>query len=196
MTHHHGGHRRSGGGRGYFGPVYVGVPDCDPFYDPYCRVYAASVGAEFGCTTEESVAKFAGDILPTFVTPTDAQNYIRETDASWIRLAADVANSQVSDQVKESWNQDLAGWTQFRDKNLTDVGWLNTKAVMDQTDRWLLKAGQWKDTLSKAGVTVIGPSPLQPDQGDPNKKSPLTPYLIGGGIAATLLIGVSLITRK
>jgi hypothetical protein len=107
-----------------------------------------------------------GDILPTFVTPADAKRYIRETDAQWDRTDADIlASTQVDSAFKSSWATDLEGWRRFRDDAVTSVGWLNTKATMEQTDRWAAKLTAWRKALTDAGGKLVGPGPLAPGQG-------------------------------
>jgi hypothetical protein len=107
-----------------------------------------------------------GDILPTFVTPDDAKRYVRETDAQWERTDTDVqASTQADAAFKASWATDLEGWRRFRDDAIQSVGWLNTKATMEQTDRWAQKLTDWRKSLSDAGGKLTGPGPVAPGQG-------------------------------
>jgi len=106
-----------------------------------------------------------GDILPTFVTPDDAKRYVRETDAQWDRTDTDVQASQADAAFKASWATDLEGWRRFRDDAIRSVGWLNTKATMEQTDRWAQKLTDWRKSLSDAGGKLTGPGPIAPGQG-------------------------------
>jgi hypothetical protein len=107
-----------------------------------------------------------GDILPTFVTPADAKRYIRETDAQWDRTDSDIQASAAVDMAfKGSWATDLEGWRRFRDDAVNSVGWLNTKATMEQTDRWAAKLTAWRKALTDAGGKLVGPGPLAPGQG-------------------------------
>jgi hypothetical protein len=110
-------------------------------------------------------AAATGDILPTFVTPDDARRYIRETDAQWERIDSDLRASQLDDAFKRSWAADLEGWRRFRDDAIRSVGWLNTKATMEQTDRWASKLVAWRKAITDAGAKVTGPGPLAPGQG-------------------------------
>lgn len=113
-----------------------------------------------------SGAEMAGDILPTFVTPDDAKRYIREVDGEWERLDADMqASPQMDAPLKGSWAMDLEGWRRFREDAINSVGWLNTKATMEQTDRWASKLAAWRKTLVDAGGKATGPGPLVPGQG-------------------------------
>ena len=106
------------------------------------------------------------DILPTFVTPDDARRYIRETDAQWERTDADIqAAAQVDPAFKQSWATDLESWRRFRDDAINTVGWLNTKATMQQTDRWGTKLVGWRKALLDAGGKLTGPGPVAPGQG-------------------------------
>jgi hypothetical protein len=107
-----------------------------------------------------------GDILPTFVTPDDARRYIRETDAQWERTDSDLrASTQVDAAFRASWATDLEGWRRFRDDAINSVGWLNTKATMEQTDRWASKLTGWRKALTDAGGKLTGPGPVPPGQG-------------------------------
>jgi len=116
--------------------------------------------------TDHSDAAATGDILPTFVTPADAKRYIRETDAQWDRTDSDIqASAAVDTAFKASWATDLEGWRRFRDDAVNSVGWLNTKATMEQTDRWAAKLTAWRKALTDAGGKLVGPGPLAPGQG-------------------------------
>lgn len=107
-----------------------------------------------------------GDILPTFVTPDDAKRYVRETDAQWDRSDTDMqASTQADAAFKASWATDLEGWRRFRDDAIRSVGWLNTKATMEQTDRWAQKLTDWRKSLSDIGGKLTGPGPIPPGQG-------------------------------
>jgi hypothetical protein len=123
------------------------------------------IGAEFVAQDEVGAAA-TGDILPTFVTPADAKRYIRETDAQWDRTDSDIqASAAVDTAFKGSWATDLEGWRRFRDDAVNSVGWLNTKATMEQTDRWAAKLTAWRKSLTDAGGKLVGPGPLAPGQG-------------------------------
>jgi hypothetical protein len=108
-----------------------------------------------------------GDLLPTFVTPDDARRYVNETDAEFERLDQAIQTSQVSAPFKQSWVIDRDAWRKFRDDALKNVGWFNTKATMDQTDRWKKKASDWHDAFTKEGGQTVGPAPAPPAQGLP-----------------------------
>jgi hypothetical protein len=117
-------------------------------------------------TAEPVALAAAGDILPTFVTPSDAKRYIGETDGQWERTDSDIqASTQVDASFKASWAIDLEGWRRFRDDALNSVGWLNTKATMEQTDRWSAKLTSWRKSLADAGGKLVGPGPVAPGQG-------------------------------
>jgi hypothetical protein len=115
--------------------------------------------------TRDEMAASSGDLLPTFVTPDDARRYIRETDSEWERINADVQASSIEASLKQSWATDLEGWRRFRDDAINSVGWLNTKATMEQTDRWASKLVAWRKTIADAGGKVTGPGPITPGQG-------------------------------
>jgi hypothetical protein len=108
-----------------------------------------------------------GDILPTFVTPDDARRYVNETDAEYERLDRAIQVSQASASFKDSWGVDRDAWRKFRDDALKNVGWFNTKATMDQTDRWKKKVSDWHDSFTKQGGRSEGPAPAPPAQGLP-----------------------------
>lgn len=127
-----------------------------------------------------------GDWLPTFVTPEDARNYILETDATWFRLAADVDNTPLADNVRASWQTDYVAWQKFRDENTANVGWLNTKATMEATDRWLMKINQWAEYIKASGAKLSGPAPLAAGQGDPTVDKLAGLKMAGIGAAAAV----------
>jgi hypothetical protein len=123
------------------------------------------IGIAGDAPDELGTSAVTGDILPTFVTPDDARRYIRETDAQWDRIDSDMQASQVDAALKQSWATELEAWRRFRDDAIRTVGWLNTKATMEQTDRWASKLTAWRKAITDAGGKVTGPGPLVPGQG-------------------------------
>lgn len=124
-----------------------------------------------------------GDILPTFVTPTDARNYINETDANYKALNSDVVPSIVDQGFKDSWATQFASWGIFKQQN-EDVGWLNTKAVMDQTDRWAANLLLWRKGFTDRGGKPSSPAPIAPGQGVETQPTELAPWIKTLGILA------------
>jgi hypothetical protein len=118
-----------------------------------------------GENAEPSQTAVTGDLLPTFVTPDDARRYVRETDSEWERIDADVQTSGIDAGLKRSWATDLEAWRRFRDDAINRVGWLNTKATMEQTDRWASKLVAWRKAIADAGGKITGPGPVTPGQG-------------------------------
>ncbi len=118
-----------------------------------------------GDLAEPAQNAVTGDILPTFVTPDDARRYVRETDSEWERIDVDVQTSAIDAALKRSWVTDLEAWRRFRDDAINRVGWLNTKATMEQTDRWASKLVAWRKAIADAGGKITGPGPVTPGQG-------------------------------
>ena len=112
----------------------------------------------------------AGDLIPTFVTPEDARRYIDEVDAGYARLDSAVLASTVSSDFKTSWGIQLASWKAFALSAKPTVGWLNTTAVMEQTDRFNDQLKNWYSGFQVVGGKPSGPPPTPPGQGipDPN----------------------------
>jgi hypothetical protein len=110
----------------------------------------------------------AGDILPTFVTPEDARRYIDEVDAAYARLDSAILASTVPADFKTSWGIQLAAWKAFALSAKPSVGWINTTAVMEQTDRFNEQLKNWYAGFQAVGGKTPGPPPLPPGQGVPN----------------------------
>lgn len=181
-------HRRGPSGRrfrrGGFAPVFVDVYDgiCDD--DRVCPL-------DTPATLDDAMG--AGDILPTFVTPNDARAYIDQTNAGYESLNGSVTASQVPDAFKSQWGQQLANWRAFASSAKASVGWLNTTAVMQQTDRWAQDLKNWDAQFQAAGGKDIGPPPLSPGQGTPNPSSgnvfhDVTWLLVAGGVLAAIIV--------
>lgn len=141
-----------------------------------------------------------GGILPTVVTPDDARAYIEEVAAEWESLANDVTRSNVDDQTKTAFVQDLVGWRAFRVSALANVGFFNTKATMDQTDRWAAKVGPWRTSIIAAGGKVSGPAPTKPGQGvdDPATSTALKlgVALVAGALVVAGIFGVGYVASN
>jgi hypothetical protein len=139
----------------------------------------------------------AGDILPTFVSPDDAKRYMSEIDTGYAQLDAAIQGYvNTPTDFKVSWTLQLATWKGFYGTATASVGWLNTTAVMQQTDRYAAQLKTWRDQFIAIGGTPTGPAPLPPGQGVPGaglQPSDLTtPLLIVGGIAALIILGPTL----
>jgi hypothetical protein len=129
--------------------------------------------------------------LPTMVTPEDARRYIDETDAAWKRTDQDVERSGVDDSFRVSFATDLAGWMTFAAGARASVGWLNTKAVMDQTDRWVEKLDGWRRSLRGVGGATTGPDLSPAGQGVLARMSSGEKWFVGVslGVAAIAAAG-------
>jgi hypothetical protein len=132
----------------------------------------------------------AGDLLPTFVTADDARRYIDETDTGYSRLNTAIATSSASPDFKAAWAIQLAGWTTFATGARATVGFLNAKAVMDQTDRWAAQLQDWSAAFAKAGGMAPGPAPPSPGQGTgkPTSLGDLTGLIVAAGVVAAIVI--------
>jgi hypothetical protein len=115
----------------------------------------------------------ASGVLPTFVTPDDARRYIDEVDAGYARLDTAIQASVVApSDFKISWGIQLATWKAFAISGKATVGWLNTTAVMDQTDRFNDQLKNWFTGFTAVGGTAPGPPPSAPGQGVPGTTNP------------------------
>ncbi len=185
---HHGSHGRRFG-RGRTTTMVMGTPyeetvllDCVRDIDGLC-VYSNAVDFES-----------AGDILPTFVTPEDARHYIDETDSGYARLDSAILASTVADDFKVSWGIQLATWKAFALSAKPSVGWLNTTAVMQQTDRFNEQLKNWFAGFQAVGGKPPGPPPITPGQGVPDPHPTTigdvtTLALVLGGVAALVIFG-------
>jgi hypothetical protein len=136
----------------------------------------------------------AGDILPTFVTPDDARRYIDEVDAAYARLDSAILPSAAPIDFKSSWGIQLASWKAFALTAKPTVGWLNTTAVMQQTDRFNEQLKNWFGAFQAVGGKPPGPPPIPPGQGIPDPNPPnvgniTTLALVIGGVAALVIFG-------
>jgi hypothetical protein len=133
----------------------------------------------------------AGDILPTFVTPEDAKKYIDEVDSGYSRLDTGISSAtNLTQDFKASWGIQLTTWKAFAVASKASVGWLNTKAVMDQTDRFNDQLKNWFTEFTKAGGSGVGPMPTTPGQGIPGttQVSDVTKLVIAGSVLAGILL--------
>lgn len=131
---------------------------------------------------------------PTFVTPDDARRYIDEVDSGYARLDSAVLASNVADDFKVSWGIQLATWKAFALTAKPTVGWLNTTAVMEQTDRFQEQLKNWFAGFQAVGGKPAGPAPGNPGQGipDPNPTTlgdVTTLALVLGGLAGLVIFG-------
>jgi hypothetical protein len=134
----------------------------------------------------------AGDIFPTFVTPDDARRYIDEVDAGYRRLDTAIQGSNATDATwKTSWSIQLGTWTAFALPAKSSVGWLNTTAVMQQTDRFNDQLKNWYANFQSLGGAPSGPPPVGPGQGVPgttNTTADLTKLVTAVGITAAVIL--------
>lgn len=133
----------------------------------------------------------AGDLFPTIVSPDDARRYIDETDTAYDRLNTSILASTVAPpEFKASWTLQYGGWKTFAAGAKASVGILNTKAVMDQTDRWATQIADWHGAFKKIGGTPAGPSPMAPGQGtsSPKPLGELTGLIVAAGVVAAIVI--------
>lgn len=133
----------------------------------------------------------AGDLLPTFVTPSDARAYIDETDANYTRVNATIAgSSSAPPEFKISWGIQFASWKGFAGTSRAGVGWLDTKAVMDQTDRYAAELANWRAAFLQAGGHDLAPSPIGAGQGTskPLALGDITHLIVAGGALVTILV--------
>lgn len=180
--HAHGGHHRgSGGGRRGHGQnvVYLDVvPDA---------VYCDGSIINGICIPDRE----ASGVLPTFVTPDDARRYIDEVDAGYRRLDTAIAGSQAPADFKVSWGIQMGAWTAFALPAKASVGWLNTTAVMDQTDRFNDQLKNWFAGFASVGGTPPGPPPSPPGQGIPgtsNTTADLTKLVTAVAVAGAMIL--------
>jgi len=220
--HHHGGHggrRFSRGPRYGYSPVsfeetvFLDTPDTLDvlFVPPPWEPEAKSPGAgmtffendddSFLLTKEENrMAPHrdeAGDILPTFVSPDDAKRYMSEIDSSYSQLDNAIQNYvNTPTDFKVSWGIQIATWKAFFGASMAGVGWLNTTAVMQQTDRYAEQLKNWRGQFIAIGGNPPSPAPLPPGQGIPGAGPQVSdftkPLLIVGGIAALIIFGPTL----
>ncbi len=131
----------------------------------------------------------AGDLLPTFVTPDDAKRYLDQVNTGFVQLDVAVLASSVAMTFKSGWALEVAGWKAFYTGAIATLGWLNTKAVMDQADRYAQELIDWRKSFAAAGGNPPGPDPLPPGQGVPSGTSPsdFTKLAIAIGAAAAIV---------
>lgn len=209
MPHHH--HRR-GGGRRYGGPAYYGgtdvifdtpdqldvlvVPEEDVLRLRRLRSQVGDLNEVPPDDVYVPKGSQAGDILPTFVTPADAAAYLGQVDTGYTQLNAAVLASTVVDSFKIGWALQIAGWKAFYTGALPSIGWLNTKAVMDQADRYQKELIEWRRSFAASGGNPPGPDPLPPGQGTGSgapSASDLTKLVLAvSAVAALVILGPAL----
>lgn len=209
--HAHGGHHRGyGGGRRSHGHdvVYLDVvPDavyCDgSIVNGICIPDREASGSLFegvrgGASRLPRAARVrapeASGVLPTFVTPDDARRYIDEVDSGYRRLDTAIAASVAAPaDFKVSWGIQMTTWTAFSIPAKATVGWLNTTAVMDQTDRFNEQLKNWFAGFQAVGGSPPGPPPTTPGQGVPgttNTTADMTKLVTAVGITAAMILVV------
>lgn len=203
--HHHrgGGRHRHGGPLSVVRPVVyeeavmLDTPDqVDVLFIPPTDEPEAKV-KQAGMTFYEN-DRDAGDILPTFVTPDDAKRYLTEVDGGYNRLDSAVQMSvAIPNDFKISWGIQLATWKAFFGSSMASVGWLNTTAVMQQTDRFQAQLGDWTKSFVAAGGIAPGPAPMPPGQGVPGSGNPTSDIVktvaAVGAVAALIIFGPALV---
>lgn len=141
-----------------------------------------------------------GDMLPTFVTPDDAKRYMDEVGTDHKLLNNDITQSSVRQLFKDDWALYLHDWQSFYTKAYPDVGWLNTKATMEETDRYSSWVAGWRKAFAAEGGKVGSPGPPNAGQGIPEGPEPAwlgtvkTVAWIGLGLAA-LYVGAKVIEK-
>lgn len=140
----------------------------------------------------------AGDILPTFVTPDDAKRYLTEVDAGYSQLDSAIQSSTFAPfDFKTSWGIQLGSWKAFFGSAMATVGWLNTTAVMQQTDRYQEQLINWRKSFAAVGGTPPGPNPIAPGQGVPGSGNPTSDIVKSvaavGAVAAIIIFGPALV---
>lgn len=132
----------------------------------------------------------AGDLFPTFVTADDAKRYIDETDTAYDRLNTAILASAAPPEFKTSWALQFGGWKTFATGARATAGFLNAKAVMDQTDRWASQVSDWRGAFQQIGGNAPGPSPTPAGQGIPGPKTlgDLTGLIVAAGVVAAIVI--------
>ena len=90
----------------------------------------------------------------------------------------------------------MAGWKTFATGARATVGFLNTKAVMDQNDRYTAQLGDWAKSFALVGGTPPGPIGQPAGQGVPNNSlGSLLSGSTGLILAGALLAGVVVFGR-
>jgi hypothetical protein len=214
--HHHGGHHGGGGRRrrafgGRLGGVDVVdyLPEAielDCYWErlpdgrmvrrcPPRVAEAMGPGAAY-CRYSESMG--AGDILPTFVTPSDAIAAINQTDSGYQSLNQAIQSSpNLQPSFQASWAIQFASWLAFSGPAKASVGILNTTAVMQQNDKFQQQLVDWTGSFKAMGGAISGPAPLPPGQAAPGEAS-LSSLLSGSTgliLAGAALAGVLLFGR-
>lgn len=139
-------------------------------------------------------AREAGDLFPTFVTPEDAKRYMNEIDTGYSQLDAAIQSFAATPlDFKAAWVLQLGSWKAFFASAMPSVGWLNTKAVMDQTDRFASQLAEWRKSFATVGGNPPGPPPTPPGQGVPGSGNPTTDIVkvvaAVGAVAALVIFG-------
>jgi hypothetical protein len=215
---HHGGGFR---GRRFGGRAYVDEgPD---FIEETVFVVPSQLDAIFVPPTEEFVPKVpqagmtmyeyesdnphwqrhqhssfdAGDILPTLVTPDDAKHYLMQVDTGYAQLDASIQSyTGTPSDFKVAWSLQLGTWKAFFATAMATVGWLNTTAVMQQTDRFQADLVGWRTKFQAVGGNPPGPAPVAPGQGIPGPSqsaSDITKVVLAvGAVAAIVVFGPTL----
>jgi hypothetical protein len=143
----------------------------------------------------EVAAIEAADLFPTIVTPADALHQLDAVEAGFARLDNSIQKSTVAENFKAAWLLELAAWRAYQSGARASLGWLNTKAVMEQTDKWADDLRNWDKNFQAQGGTNIGPPPMPPGQGNGGgaQLSDLTTLVVAIGlVAAIITIGPAL----
>jgi len=183
--------RRPLGNARPFGRVTRGVDllEAAPDYD--VASFLPTVRAQAVPYYDDGNDNDAGDLTPTVVTPDDARHALTENDMQYDRANAAIFNSAaVGLDFKESWGLQLGGWKAFYASTMagSGLGWLNTKAVMEQNDRYAQQLVDWVKGFKALGGVMPGPMPPQPGQGIAGTVEPQT-VLVIVAILAALAIG-------
>lgn len=142
---------------------------------------------------DRSLGGDAGDLLPTWITPSDALRYIDEVESGYTVLGLAIQQSAVSPEWKTLWDKHLEGWQKFRDDaRSTMAQWwaMNAKAITEQTDRWGKQLQSWREDFKAQGGVILPPPTTDPGQGVPDAtlESWAKVAAILGGVAALFVI--------
>lgn len=175
--------RRAAPYQGFDSITYITelVPEPDEFYFPVAVVLDKK--------------NDAGDLLPTIVMPDSARKYIDQVDADYTRENLAITQSNVDPAFKAQWLVQFGAWKTFSVAARASVGFFDTKAVMDQTDRFAQQLVDQDKAFAAAGGARIGAPPATPGQGvgEPVALSSVTKLVAAlAGVAAIVIIGPKL----
>ena len=107
-----------------------------------------------------------------------------------------LASTSAPPEFKASWGLQYATWKTFATGARATVGFLNTKAVMDQNDRYTSQLQDWGKSFALVGGQAPGPTPPAAGQGVPDSSA--ASFLSGSTgliLAGALLAGIVVFGR-